>query len=92
MVHAGARIPAFCPPTGQGGGAPLFGSVGSRISGPAEALLLAAICSGKGPGIYNYAPSGHFENLYVSRLPVHHGVKSPAGGIHQTPSAPSSER
>lgn len=48
-------------------------------------LFLAAIHYVKRLDIYNYAQSGHFENLYVSRLPVHHHVKSMNGGIHQRP-------
>lgn len=48
-------------------------------------LFLAAIHYVKRLDIYNYAQSGHFENLYVSRLPVHHNVKAVNGGIHQRP-------
>lgn len=48
-------------------------------------LFLAAIHYVKRLDIYNYAQSGHFENLYVSRLPVHHNVKPVNGGIHQRP-------
>lgn len=33
--------------------------------------------------VYNSIQSGHLENPYVSRLPVHHGVKSWSRGIHQ---------
>lgn len=48
-------------------------------------LFLATIHYVKRLDIYNYAQSGHFENLYISRLPVHHNVKSVNGGIHQRP-------
>lgn len=33
--------------------------------------------------VCNSIQSGHLENPYVSRLPVHHGVKSRSRGIHQ---------
>lgn len=48
-------------------------------------FFLATIHYVKRLDIYNYAQSGHFENLYISRLPVHHNVKSVNGGIHQRP-------
>lgn len=56
-----------------------------NFSPPGVLLFLATIHYVKSLDIYNYAQSGHFENLYVSRLPVHHNVKSVNGGIHQRP-------
>lgn len=56
-----------------------------NFSPPGVLLFLATIHYVKRLDIYNYAQSGHFENLYVSRLPVHHNVKSVNGGIHQRP-------
>lgn len=56
-----------------------------NFSLPRALLFLAAIHYVKRLDIYNYAQSGHFENLYVSRLPVHHNVKPVNGGIHQKP-------
>lgn len=52
---------------------------------PGVLLSLATIHYVKRLDIYNYAQSGHFENLYISRLLVHHNVKSVNGGIHQRP-------
>lgn len=52
---------------------------------PGVLLFLTTIHYVKRLDIYNYARSGHFENLYISRLPVHHNVKSVNGGIHQRP-------
>lgn len=45
------------------------------------------LCEGRGPTVHtvrvcNSIQSGHFENPYVSRLPVHHSVKSWSRGIH----------
>jgi len=80
--------PLLAPQNGWGTSAKVLFSrnPGCQNSSPPEALLfLAAIHYVKRLGIYNYAQSGHFENLYVSRLPVHHNVNSVNGGIHQGP-------
>lgn len=80
--------PFLAPQNGWGisAKAPFSRKPGCQNFSPSGSLLfLAVIHYVKRLDIYNYAQSGHFENLYVSRLPVHHNVKSVNGGIHQRP-------